>query len=664
MDHPMAAGRGFLPGEQHTVVISYGLWQRRFGGRADVIGQTMTLDRVPHTVVGVAGRGFVTYGHYEVLAWVPFPAETQWRSSRQYDCYARLADGVGMEQARRRMDALSHRLAEAYPASNKAYTAKVEPFLGDMREEARPAMLVLVGSVLCLLLIAAANVASLLLARAAGQAREMTIRLALGAGRLRIYRMVIAESVMLALIASTGGALLGAWLIAALRALIPASLAIGWAFALDARVFAAAFLLSTLAGLIAGLAPAFETFRMAAGGMRVAASRSRLLKGITTAEVALAVVLVIAAGLLGKSFVRLMNRPLGYRTDSLLGMRIRLGGERYKGIDRRAAYWSELAERAATIPGVAKAAFVSDLPMGWQYSGGPFEVFDRPPKPGEANPRAHQLVASPGYFATLGIPLLAGRGFSESDGPQAEPVAIVNDLLAQNIWPGESPIGKQIKAWDGKVWRRVVGVVRRIRHGGPEDEAENQLYIPYRQGNSSVMFLVVRTRTAPEAAVPQIRALLKSMDPDVPAFEVRSLQAAFERETALPRLPMTLTVGFAAMAALLAALGLFGVIAYWVSQRGKELAIRSAIGARPAALRRMVLRQGLGMAAIGLTAGLAASLALMRYLRSLLYGMSEHDTSIYAAAIVLAVGTAAVACWIPASRAARVDPAQALREDG
>ncbi len=664
MDHPMAVGRGFLPGEDRSVVISHALWQRRFGSRADIIGQTLTLNGGPHTVVGVAGRGFLTYGHYEVMAWAPISAATQWRDSRQYDCYARLARGVTLEQARQRLEVLSQRLAEAYPATNAKYTAKVEPFLRGVREEAQPALLALVGAVFCLLLIAAANVASLLLARAAGQAREMAIRAALGAGRLRLYRMVIAESLMLALMASIGGAVLGAWLITGLRALIPPTLAIGWAFAVDSRVFGAAFLLSTLAGLTAGVAPAYESLRMAAGGIRPAISRSRLLRGITTAEIAMAVVLAIGAGLLGKSFLQLLDRPLGYRTDSLLGMRVRLIGERYKLIDRRAAYWSELMERTASLPGVVKSASVSDLPMGWQYSGGPFEAADKPVAPGETKPRAHQIVASPGYFSTLGIPLLAGRAFNESDGPQSEPVVIVNDLLAQNIWPGENPIGKQIKAWDRKAWRRVVGVAHRVRHGGPEDEYENQLYLPYRQANSNVMFLVLRTSVPPEAMVAAVRTTLKSMDPNIPAFEIRSMKAAFERETAMPRLPMVLTAGFAGSAALLTALGLFGVIGYWVSRRTKELGIRAAIGARPAELRALVLGQGLRMAATGLTAGAAASLVIMRYLRSLLYGMSEHDPWIYSGAILLALGTAILACWLPASRAARVDPAQALREQG
>jgi len=664
MDQPMAAGRGFLSGEEHAVVISHALWQRRFGGRSDIIGQALTLDGTPHTVVGVAGRNFQTYDHYEVMAWVPIIPAREWRDSRQFDCYARLAPGVGVEQAQQRLGALSRRLAEAYPAANAKYAAKVEPFLSEVRQEARPAMLALLGAVLCLLLIAAANVASLLLARAAGQAREMAIRAALGASRLRLYRMAIAESCLLALMAAVAGALLGAWLITVLRALIPATLAVGWAFALDARVFAAAFLLSALAGLTAGVAPAFESFRMASGGIRPAISRSRLLRGITTAEIALAVVLAIGAGLLGKSFLQLLDRPLGYRTDSLLGMRVRIVGDRYKNIDQRAAYWSELMERTAGLPGIAKSASVSDLPMGWQYSGGPFEVADKPVAPGETKPRAHQIVASPGYFATLGIPLVAGRGFDESDGPQAEPVVVVNDLLAQNIWPGENPIGKQIKAWDRKAWRRVIGVVRRVRHGGPEDQYENQLYVPYRQGNSSVMFLVVRTHVPPESVVRAIRDTMKSIDPNAPAFEIRSLKAAFQRETALPRLPMALTAGFAGLAALLAALGLFGVIAYWVSRRTKELGIRSAIGARPGELRALVLRQGLRMTTLGLTAGVAASLALMRFLRSLLYGMSERDPWIYGGAIMLALGTAVVASWLPASRAARVDPAEALREEG
>jgi len=321
-------------------------------------------------------------------------------------------------------------------------------------------------------------------------------------------------------------------------------------------------------------------------------------------------------------------------------------------------------DRVAGLPGVVKSASVSDLPMGWQYSGGPFEVADKPSPSGESRPHAHQMEASPGYFATLGIPIVAGRGFAESDSPQAEPVVIVNDLLARSIWPGEDPIGKQIRSWEGSPWRRVVGVVRCVRHGGPTDEFENQFYLPYRQLNSSVMFLVVRTGVPPESLVAAIRSTLKSMDPNIPAFEIRSLKSSFERETALPRLPMTLTAGFAGVAALLSALGLFGVIAYWVSCCTKELGIRAAIGARPAQLRHMVLRKGLRMAAIGIAAGTVASLLVMRYLRTLLYGMSERDPLIYTSVIALMVGTTILACWLPATRAASVDPSEALREEG
>jgi putative ABC transport system permease protein len=347
----------------------------------------------------------------------------------------------------------------------------------------------------------------------------------------------------------------------------------------------------------------------------------------------------------------------------MLGLRVRLRGERYRAVEQRAAFWSELVGRAGALPGVAKAASVSDLPMGWQYQGGRFEVADKPLHPGDTPPRAHQIAASPGYFATLGIPMLAGRGFEESDTSRTEPVVIVNDLLARNVWPGENPIGKQIRAW-GKDWRRVVGVVQKVRHGGPEDEFENQLYVPYGQGSSETMFLVLRTHAAPESLGPAVRDVLKSLDPDTPAFEMRSMAKAFERETAMPRVPMVLTAGFAAAAALLAALGLFGVISYWVSRRTKELGIRSALGAEAGQLRAMVLSQGLRLAAIGLAAGVAISLAVMRYLQSLLYGMSERDPAIYAAAAMLSLATAAAACWLPAVRAARVDPAVALREEG
>jgi predicted permease len=668
LDQPMAAGRGFRsdegqPGKNQVVVINYGLWQRRFGGRPEIVGQTITLDGVMRTVIGVAGPRFQTYEGYEVVAWVPFTPNVQHRDSRGWDCAARIASGITVTAAQKRLDAFGAQLAEAYPATNQGYTVRLRPLLAQTRDDARPGLLALIGAVVSLMLIAVANVASLLLARATTQAREMAIRVALGASRMRLYRLVLGESLILALVAMAGGALIGVWIVGALRALVPESLALSWMFAIDWRVFVVAFVLSAAAGTLAGLAPAFESFRLAMGGARPSVAGSRSLRTIVTAEVALAVVLVIGAGLLGKSFLKLTARPLGYNTDQMLGLRVRLRGERYRTVEQRAAFWNELMRRAGSLPGVAKAASVSDLPMGWQYQGGRFEVADRPLHPGDTPPRAHQIVASPGYFATLGIPVLAGRGFEETDTSRSEPVVIVNDLLARNVWPGEDPIGKQVRAW-GKDWRRVVGVVQKVRHGGPEDKFENQLYVPYGQGSSETMFLVLRTHVPPESVGPAVRDVLKSLDPDTPAFEMRSMAKAFERETAMPRMPMVLTAGFATAAALLAALGLFGVISYWVSRRTKELGIRSALGAEARQLRAMVLRQGLRMAAIGLAAGVAISLAVMRYLHSLLYGMSERDPAIYAAAVALSLATAVAACWLPAARAARVDPAVALREEG
>ena len=667
LDQPMAAGRGFAanedqPGHDQVVVISYSLWQRRFGGRRDIIGQSLRLNDQVRTVIGVAGQHFLPYESYEVLFWVPFPASTGWRDSFQYDCVARLATTV--DQAQHRLDAINVHLAEAYPASHRGYAVTIEPLLAGVRTTTGPALWALAGAVMCLLLIASANVASLLLARATTQAREMAIRVALGAGRIRLYRMMLAESLMLALLAGVLGALIGAWLLTGAKALMPSSFQTDWMFVLDARVFMAAFLVSAFAGIVAGLAPAFESFRMAAGGLRPSLGRNRLLRGIVTAEIALTCLLLVGAGLLGKSFVGFLNRPLGYNTDHLLGMRVWLTGERYKEVGERAAYWSQLIERASAIPGVAKAASVSDLPMGWQYSGGPCAVRGQTGN-GGAPLHCHYLMASPGYFATVGIPVLAGRGFIETDGPKSELVAIVSDMLASTAWPGKDPIGQEIKLpWGDERSRRVVGVVRRIRHGGPRDDYENGIYFPYRQINTGEMFLVLRTHVPPESVIAAVRSTLAALDPNVPAFEIRSMEKAFDREIALPRLPVVLSTVFASMAALLAGLGLFGVIAYWVSQRTKELGVRAALGAEGGELRRLVLRQGGRLALVGLAAGLTTSLVVVRYLRSLLYGMSEWDPMVYAAAIALAGVMVALACWLPAARAARVDPAIALREEG
>jgi predicted permease len=281
--------------------------------------------------------------------------------------------------------------------------------------------------------------------------------------------------------------------------------------------------------------------------------------------------------------------------------------------------------------------------------------------PEEERPGAHHVITSPGYFATLGIPLIAGRGFTESDGSDSEPVAIVNDLLAETFWPGRSAIGQQVKI--GGKWQKVVGVVRRIRHGGPHHEHEYEIYRPYRQVNRSTMFLVLRTHVRPESVVTAVRGVLQSLDPNVPAFEIRSMRASFERDTAGPRLPVVLATVFAGLAGLLASLGLLGVIAYWVSQRARELGIRSALGAQPRDLRALVLRQGVRISLLGLAFGLAGSLAVMRFLRSLLYGMNELDPWVYASAAALVLLTTLLACWLPAAQAARTDPADLLREE-
>ncbi len=666
LDQPMAAGRGFAPdedqpGRDQVVVINYGLWQRRFGGRRDIIGQNLTLNDKVRTIVGVTGPGFLSYEGYEVTAWVPVQANLAWRDSFGFDGVARLSATMG--QAQRRMDAINLHLAEAYPDSHRGYRVTLQPLLADIRKETRPALLALAGAATCLLLIAAANVAGLLLARATTQAREMAIRAALGAGRLRLYRMMIAESMVLSFAASFAGALVGGWLVKGAKALMPSSSQAGWMFVLDSGVFLAAFFISTLAGVMAGLAPAFESFRLATGGLRPSFGRNRIQRGIVIAEIALVCLLLVGTGLLGKSFAGFLHRPLGYHTDHLLGMRVWLTGERYKTTGQRADYWSQLMERAAAIPGVARAASVSDLPMGDQYSGGPCAVRERSGRDASGRLHCHYIIASPGYFATVGIPVLKGRGFGEADGPKSDPVAIVSDLLANSAWPGLDPIGREIKLpWGETGWRRIVGVVRRIRHGGPEDDFENGVYMPYRQVNGDEMFLVLRTHVPPESVIPTVRATLAGIDRNIPAYEIHSMQKSFERDIAFPRLPVILTTAFALLAALLAGLGLFGVIGYWVTQRTRELGVRAALGADAGELRALVVREGGRLALIGLTLGMGASFAAARYLRSLLYGMSERDPLVYASVAALAGVTVLLACWIPAARAARIEPAAALRE--
>jgi putative ABC transport system permease protein len=448
---PMALGRGFAPGEgsPDVVVIGYGLWQRRFGGREDVLGRTVKLNGQDFRIVGVAGPDFRTYDvapfspmmySYEVQAWTPFPMTGGQRGNHMGYAVGRLKAGVTLAAARTQVEALQARLASQY-RENEGMTPQIIPLGETVARRVRPAVGLLLAAVLCLVLIAASNVAGLLLARAAGQGREMAIRIALGADRRRIFRMVFAEAGALALLSGLSGALVAWWALAGLNALVPASFRLGWAFDYRPLTLGAALIVSFASALLASLAPAIASVRAGFAGIAASASpaRSRLLQGIVMAEIALAVALTISAGLCTKAFAGLLHTGLGYRTDNLLAMRVRVQEQRYFELANRVNYWDELVSRVRGLPGVEIVSAASGLPMGHTYSGGTFWVQDQPLPQNGQRPRANRRSAMPGYFAALGIPLLEGRDFTRGDDAGSEPSRLSTIFSRGSSGPTAAP---------------------------------------------------------------------------------------------------------------------------------------------------------------------------------------------------------------------------------
>lgn len=674
MQGPMALGRGFLaeessPAKSRVAVLSYGLWQRRFSGNPGVLGQALTLDGRAHTIVGVAGPGFRTFDSYDIQIWTPIAeSPNSVRGNRAYYAVGRLKPGATMEAAKRQLDELSIQLAKEYPRENGGWTTQIIPLAEQFRRGARPALHALIAAVLCLLLIAGANVASLLLARASVQGREMAIRSALGATPARLYSMAFSEMLLLAGMGAAAGALVSLWTLAGLATLVPDASQLAWAFRPGLGFVTGTLGAAALVGLLAGAGPAMESVRAAStelaaspGSLQSTPRRSRLLHGVIIAEVALAALLSIAGGLLLKGFAGLVRTPLGYGTDKILAMRIRVAGERYRTLESRAAFWTDLLQRVRALPGVMRAEAVSTLPMGHAYQGNFFWVPGRPEPPSHDRPTANVRAVTPGYFATLGIPLLQGRTFDESDSPGANSVVIVNDMLAAKFWPGKSALGEQI-AWQGRSWT-VAGVVQRVRHSGPSDQHEYEIYAPFQQWMPNMMFLAVKSAGAPESLTAAIRAELRNLDSDIAPFEIRTMRESLSDELAGPRLPAVLIGAFAGVAASLATLGLFGVITYWVTRRTREIGVRTALGGSPAKIRAMVLRQGARLAATGLAIGIASAFVFTRFLSALLWGVSPYDHQVYLGVAAAAASVSMLACLLPAQRAARTDPSSALRHD-
>ena len=675
-------GRTFLPDEDRPgggrdVILSHGLWQRRFGGDPDIIGKALTLNGASHTVVGVmpADFQFPIPGQFPIpptQLWVPLAIDPgqENRGDRSLFAVGRLKSGVTAGQAQAEMTLIARRLEQQYPDANTGSGVKVVPLHEQVVGRLRPALLVLLGAVGFVLLIACANVASLLLSRAAARQKEIAIRAALGAGRLRLVRQLLTETVLLTLMGGTLVLLLAYVGMDSLKAGLPPNLPRADEISIDRQVLGFSFVVSLFTGLVFGLVPAWQASRpdlnevLKEGGGKGAGGqgRSRARNVLTVAEVAAAFVLLVGAGLLIKSFYRLQQVNLGFNPERALSVPLALTTVRYRDGGARLAFVEQVAQRLKGLPGVQAVGGVTTLPLSSNYSTGTFAVEGRPPDPGESN-IANVRAATPDYFRAMEIPLIGGRAFTEEDTFQAPAVTVINETLARRYWPGENPIGKRIISparADGTL-TTVVGMVGDVRNDGLDDEPKPELYFPYAQNRQTHLAIVVRTANYPAGLMAAVRREVWAVDKNLPLANLSTLEQLLDKTIAQRRFNLLLLGMFAGVALVLAAVGIYGVMSYAVTQRTHEIGVRMALGAQTSNVLRMVVGQGIRLALVGIAIGLGAALALTRLMASLLYEVSATDPLTFAVIALMLAAVALVACYVPARRATRVDPMLALR---
>ncbi|HEX8187723.1 MAG TPA: ABC transporter permease [Pyrinomonadaceae bacterium] len=674
-----ALGRGFTPeeetaGRNRVAVISHGLWRRRFGASPKALGQTLTIAGNPYTVVGVTPPDFKTpVIEKQPQVWVPVVfnlAETA-RRSDYLSVIGRLKAGATAEQARAELSGVAARLAEQYPASNAGWGVTVAPLHEKVVGDVRSALWVLMGVVGFLLLISCANVANLLLARAAARRQEFAVRSALGARRGRIVRQFLTESVLLSLAGGALGLLLAAWGVELLVALSGGDIPRLDEAGLDARVLGFTFAVSLATGLFFGLLPALSASKAdlaeslkEGGGRGPTAGRGsrRLRDSLVVAEIAVAVVMLAGAGLMIRSFLRIQAVDPGFRPENILTLDLALPRAKYKENSQVTAFYDQLTARAAALPGVERAALVDALPL----NGGSilsFVIEGRPELPPEKVQDAEFIEVSPDFFDVMGIRLVRGERFTERDREGAPVAALVSETMARRYWPGEDPVGKRVNLGNPErsPWMTVVGVVSDVRRGGLDKEPYPQLYAPVAQLPTRGVTLVARTSGDPLAVVPAVRRELAALDRDLPLYNVRTMEQVLSDSISRRRFQMLLLAAFAGVGLLLAAVGIYGVISYSVAQRRHELGVRMALGARAADILKLVVGQGLGLTLAGVGLGLLGAFALTRVMSSLLYGVSATDPLTFACVSLALLGVALLACLVPARRATKVDPMIALR---
>ena len=676
-----ALGRTFLPnedqlGQEHVVVLSYAIWQRRFNRDPSIINRSITLNGESFTVVGVMPRGFF-FPLRETEMWVPWAMEPEQASGRG-DHYlaivARLKSDVSIERANADLTAIAQRLSAEYPRTNEGLGFTAHSLHRDYVGDLRLPMLILFGAVGLVLLIACANVANLLLAQATTRRKEIAIRIALGARRWTIVRQMLVESLMLA----SGGGLLGVlgafWGVQALANLLPESLSKLQGVAIDARVLLFTLGVSVLTAIVFGGVPALLASRTTPGStlsdvardMAGGTSGRHVRRVLVVSEVALAVVLLVSAGLLIRSFQMLRHVEPGFKTADALTMRMVLPFPKYAKQETRRAFYDEVLRQVKETPGVEAAGMITFLPLSFSGMNFNFSVEGRAAPSDMSLPFALWRVVSPDYFRAMGIPLLRGRYFEAHDTPESMPVVVINRRLAEQYWPGEEAIGKRLKVGpldSQNAWLTVVGVVGDVRQTGLYDQ-KLEFYVPYMQERRSFMAprdLVVRTKADPALIASAVRKAVWSVDKDQPVSNVRTLDQVFAAAISQERFQALMLGLFAALALVLACVGLYGVISYSVVQRTHEIGVRMALGAQSVDVLRLVIRQGMLLTFAGLVIGVVAGTFVTRVLTDMLFGVTPRDPLTFVGVPVLLVIVAFVACYVPARRATKVDPLEALR---